>query len=236
MHKPPSTLLIWDFDDTLAYSEGKFSGTLLKTLNEHEPEHGISLEVIRPFLSEGFPWHKPEEPHPHLANPEDWWAVLEGIFTNAYISLGVNPMRSSELARLARHSYTSPTNFTLFDDTLETLYRCQENGWESVILSNHVPELSDIVQALGLTGYLKQCFSSAVIGYEKPHPEAYRIILKQVGHYDNIWMIGDSLKADVRGAETVGLKAILVRKQPTEDVKYYSPNLSGVIEIIANNS
>jgi ribonucleotide monophosphatase NagD (HAD superfamily) len=48
-------------------------------------------------------------------------------------------------------------------------------------------------------------------------------------------MIGDDLDADVRGAETVGLPAILVRNPSGENVKYYARDLLEAASIIEAN-
>ncbi len=45
-------------------------------------------------------------------------------------------------------------------------------------------------------------------------------------------MIGDNLNADIRGAEAVGLPAILVRNPGGENVKYYARNLLEAASII----
>jgi len=55
--------------------------------------------------------------------------------------------------------------------------------------------------------------SSALIGYEKPHPEAYAIGLRATGGADEVWMVGDNPVADVQGAEAAGIPAILVRRE-----------------------
>jgi putative hydrolase of the HAD superfamily len=52
--------------------------------------------------------------------------------------------------------------------------------------------------------------TSAAIGYEKPHPEAFRLALGTVSP-ERAWMIGDNPVADIGGANGVGAHAILVR-------------------------
>lgn len=80
-----------------------------------------------------------------------------------------------------------------------------------MIVSNHVPELGDLVGRLGLADLIDGVLTSAVTGYEKPHPAMYGIALDLIGHPDRVWMIGDNPVADVAGAEAVGIPAILVR-------------------------
>jgi putative hydrolase of the HAD superfamily len=84
-----------------------------------------------------------------------------------------------------------------------------------VILSNHVPELEGIVEALGLSNVIDAVVNSARTGYEKPHPEAYAAGRAAAGDPDELWMVGDNHVADVAGAEAAGIRAILVRGDGT---------------------
>jgi putative hydrolase of the HAD superfamily len=120
----------------------------------------------------------------------------------------------------------------LYEDTIEALSYFKEGGYANVILSNHIPELPSIVEGLGLSSYFLECISSANVGYEKPNPQIYRYALERYNNPSNVWMIGDSIIADVKGAEKVGIKGVLVRSKREEDIKYYANNLLGLKEII----
>ena len=224
--------VFWDFDGTLGYREGMFSGALYKVLKELMPESTITIKDIGPFLQQGFPWQQPKESYCHLSNPKDWWFVIEDIFYKAYKGLGVDDKYAKELAKSAHECYINPEGFLLYEDTIETLKYFCNKGWRNVILSNHVPELPQIVNSLGLGGYIYKCISSANIGYEKPNSESFYIALASAGNPNEVWMVGDSLKADIEGAESVGIKAILVHTDNKVDTKYYSKELKGVIDII----
>lgn len=225
-------VILWDFDGTLADCPGMWTGALMEVLDTHEPTHQVKREQIRPFLSDGFFWHKPWETHCHITNPDDWWMELNPTFQRAYESVGFNPHRAQELAGLVRQHYINASRFKLYDDTLPTLIMLQEKGWNQAILSNHVPELTNIINSIGLSPFVELCISSAVSGYEKPNPLAYKNALSLLGNPDKVWMVGDNPEADVKGAELVGINAILVRKPNTSEVKHYSQNLTGVIKII----
>ncbi len=75
-----------------------------------------------------------------------------------------------------------------------------------------VPELPDLIAALGLAPYMATVFTSAAIGFEKPHPQAFHTALRALGGATAVWMVGDSMTADVAGAHAVGFRAILVRR------------------------
>jgi putative hydrolase of the HAD superfamily len=224
--------VFWDFDGTLVTMPGLYRSVLIDVLNENEPEHHIDSEKFKPHLKAGFPWHEPEKSHIHLNINEAWWENLEKVFALAYQSVGFNVKRSQKLATQVRKYIVEPRRYVVYEDTISALKRVREKGWRQGILSNNIPELPDIVKALGLSEYLDFCITSASIGYEKPNPEAFRIALSLTGNPEKVWMIGDNYLADVKGAEAVGISAILVRTVKNHDTQYYASDLNEAINII----
>jgi putative hydrolase of the HAD superfamily len=123
--------------------------------------------------------------------------------------LGVDDAR--RLAQHVRTVYLHPARWQVFADVVPCLRALTASGWRHVILSNHVPELPLLLEALGLASHMEQVFTSAQTGLEKPHPQAFRTVLAALGRATPIWMVGDSLRADILGAQAVGLRAVLVR-------------------------
>lgn len=223
-----SSVVLWDFDGTLAFRAGMWRGCMVETLDRHEPGHGIASEAFIPALESGFPWHSPETAHPELA-PADWWAKVEALFARGYEAVGYAPVRAAELRRCAHLHYVDPTvGWQLFTDTVPVLTRLAEQGWRHVILSNHVPELSELVAGLGLDVLVDHVVCSAATGYEKPHPEAFAHALRVCGEPARVWMVGDNPEADVAGAERAGIPGILAR---TDGVDLYA-----VAEVITRAS
>ena len=74
-----------------------------------------------------------------------------------------------------------------------------------------MPELPELIRRLGLADLLDGVLTSATTGYEKPNPEMFRIALRQAGDPDGAWMVGDNPIADIAGAESVGIRGLLVR-------------------------
>lgn len=206
--------VLWDFDGTLAFRTGRWAGLLAEVLDDHEPGHGFAADDFRPFLRNGFPWHRPDVPHPELTAPGAWWAAVESLLSRAYEGVGYASERAAALAKHAGRRYADPTRgWELYDDVLPALRRLRTDGWRHVILSNHIPELPAIVEHLGLVELVDVVISSAITGFEKPHPEAFEAGRRAAGA-DELWMVGDNPIADVRGAEAVGIPAILVRSTP----------------------
>jgi len=226
--------LIWDFDGTLGYRDGgQWTGTLLELLREARPDLEVTDHQLKSFLRSGYPWHVPERPHPELADPGAWWASLQPVLAGALLGVGVPAAQAGEVAARFRARYLEPARWRLYADTLSGLAALREGGWTHLLLTNHVPELPAIIDHLGLTPLLAGVFNSAQTGYEKPHPQAFRTVLDAAGPCEAFWMIGDNINADVRGAEALGLPAILLRGEHPE-ARWCCAGLAEVAAVISS--
>jgi putative hydrolase of the HAD superfamily len=204
--------ILWDFDGTLASRDGMWGGTLLEILETEEPGLCATRDDLRPHLQSGFPWHTPETPHSHISDAEAWWTMLLPVFEHALSSLGLSAVRAADLAARVPAQFCCRDKWKLCDYPFPALNFLSERGWSHVSLSNHVPELPSIVSGLGLAAFFEEVHTSAVTGYEKPHPDAFRVALRSLPDSSRVWMVGDNPIADVKGAEQVGIQAILVRR------------------------
>lgn len=128
-------------------------------------------------------------------------------------------VEAPEVRRLVngvRAAYTDAKSWQVFDDVLPALARLRDRGWSHIVLSNHVPELPQLVEALGLSDFIAAVYCSACTGVEKPHRKAFETVFALYPGAQSGWMIGDSWRADVQGALAVGMRAILVRSEHPE--------------------
>ncbi|MHB0935983.1 MAG: HAD family hydrolase [Armatimonadota bacterium] len=227
--------LIWDFDGTLGYREGKWEGALLEVLRRHVPETEVRQEQIWPHLQTGFPWLTPEAPHTEIRTAEEWWDRLDTVFARAFVMAGIVDGTAYALAKHVRHVYPDPVAWRLFDDAIPTLECLATQGWRHLLLSNHIPELPAILRHLGLTPHFAAVFNSAQTGYEKPHPQAFREVLQTLNGANKVWMVGDSMSNDIAGAAAVGIPGILVRKSRPE-AQFCCPTLEQVAEIVSEQT
>jgi len=225
--------LIWDFDGTLATRPGNWTGALCEVMASEYPDLGITPDRLRPHLQSGFPWHTPEI----LRNPcseEEWWEQLLPVLAHALQSgAGLRDAEARRLAGRVRARYLDPKSWQVFEDVLPTLRELSDRRWKHIVLSNHVPELPRLAEALGLKNLLIDVYCSGRTGAEKPHPKAFEAVFTDHPEARAGWMIGDSWGADVQGALAVGMRSILVReKHPGATVQCDS--LHDIVEIVAD--
>jgi putative hydrolase of the HAD superfamily len=219
--------ILWDFDGTLAVREGGWSGALLEVLAAEVPQLRVTREDIRQHLMAGFPWHTPDVPHTEVRSADQWWGRLEPVFARAFAAVGVEAGLAVTLAGRVRRAFCDVARCRLYDDTIPTRTRLRTAGWTHRILSNHVPELRQIVAGVGLAGLIDEVHSSADTGFEKPHPEAFLGVLRLLPAGARVCMVGDNVQADVLGAERIGIHAVLVRRRDPR-ARWCCDDLTGV--------
>ncbi|HEY8172220.1 MAG TPA: HAD family hydrolase [Dehalococcoidia bacterium] len=101
---------------------------------------------------------------------------------------------------------------TMFDDAFPTLDWLRDHGYRIGCVTNRVfggPRFEEEMRELGLDRYFEATAVSCDMGYMKPHPQIYRYTLDAMGiDASETAMVGDSLRADVEGAQAVGLTTI----------------------------
>jgi putative hydrolase of the HAD superfamily len=136
--------ILWDFDGTLAYRDGMWSGTLFSVLEKNKIS--VPSEDIKPHLTTEFTWHNPELPHEELFKGKTWWEYYEKYFENIFIKLGIQKETAVELSKQIKVEYMDKEKWHIYDDVAETLEKIIEKGNRNIIISNHIPELDEIVK------------------------------------------------------------------------------------------
>lgn len=209
-----TNVVLWDFDETLAERPGRWWGCMLELIERRLPGRVVDESALREALRAFYPWHFPDVVHEHLNDPDAWWAALQPGLMTAAVAGGLDEVDAEEVATEVRWCYAVPEAFRLYDDTTEALSMFRDAGWRQAIVSNHCPELEALVDGLGIGAFFERVFSSACTGYEKPHPRSIVLALEHLG-VGSAWMLGNSAKSDVAGADAAGMPSVLiVRDQP----------------------
>jgi putative hydrolase of the HAD superfamily len=203
-------VIFWDFDGTLVQSSPLWRSSMIRALDQVVPKHNITLETLKPYVSVGFPWHS-NEPH-ELKVSEQWWNHMERKFTMDFIAMGIPENAAAKAASKVKSGILNPESYRVFPEVPEVLGRLKKKDWRHIIVSNNHPELKDVVASLGLLEFFDNVITSAMVGFEKPHPQIFHYAIEAAGaHHAERWMVGDNPIADVEGAMRVGISAVLVR-------------------------
>jgi putative hydrolase of the HAD superfamily len=214
--------VLWDFDGTLAVRPGHWGECLVEVLDAQEPGHGLTEADLMPFLRTGFPWHEHDRPHPHLSDPDAWWQHIGQVLQLVLTSARVPEARAAAHLRHFRGTYLNTAQWSVFPDSAAALARTAAAGWHNVIVSNHAPELADLVRDLGLGAHVQEVITSARCGYEKPHPAIFELARRAAGNPETAWMVGDNPVADIAGAARAGIPGILVRTSTADGSRWAS--------------
>lgn len=203
-------VVFWDFDGTLARRTDLWPSALVDAMMRTDPSASLTVDQLRPHLGRGFPWHEPATVRA-AQTPEAWWAAIHPVFEAAYAANGVDEVPARSAALLVASEFYRPDAWVVIDGAYEALLLTSDAGYRNVILSNHAPELPTLVDALGLGELIEQTITSAHVGAEKPNPAIFAFALERSGVTTaaDAWMVGDNPIADVRGARTAGMRAIL---------------------------
>ena len=107
----------------------------------------------------------------------------------------------------------------LFDGAVEALAALREQGYRVGCVTNRAfggPRFLSEVEGHGLADLFDAMSVSCELGYMKPHPRIFQHALEilDVSPRETV-MVGDSLRADVAGAQALGMTAVWRRYRAT---------------------
>lgn len=102
---------------------------------------------------------------------------------------------------------------TMFDDAYQTLDWLRDHGVRIGCVTNRVfggPRFAEELRELGLDRYFEAIAVSCDVGYMKPHPRIFQHVLDAMRlDPEDCAVVGDSLRADVQAAQSLGMIGIL---------------------------
>jgi len=100
-----------------------------------------------------------------------------------------------------------------YPDAVETLKQLKAQGYRLGLYSNATDDalIQRLINQGKIRPWLSPAFSSAGCGWRKPKPDGFALIAARWGlPADQIVVVGDTLNADVLGAQNAGMPSILV--------------------------
>jgi putative hydrolase of the HAD superfamily len=153
-------------------------------------------------------------------------------FRKTFIELGVHP---DQVPHQFEEDYVkiSPTKTNLFDGARKVLEYLQ-NKYTLHIISNGFKETTLTKMELsGLNPYFSNVIISEEVGVNKPDKAVFQYAIdKANAQVEESIMIGDSLEADIYGAQNFGMKAIFFNPQHKEKPEDVSMQILHLEELI----
>lgn len=119
----------------------------------------------------------------------------------------------------------------LFDDAIDTLDTLRNCGYRLGCVTNRSfcgPAFMEEIEEHGLTDLFDTIAISCDVGYMKPHPGIYEHALEAAGvEPEEAVMVGDSLRADIAGAQALGMTGIWCQRPGiVEDIDGVRPDFT----------
>ncbi|MCA1568795.1 MAG: HAD family hydrolase [Chloroflexi bacterium] len=177
--------------------------------------HEITEEELRAAWEEADRWfwdeyHRPDnDTWSDDTRIEDYWRQYHGVMLER---LGVDARREV-LDRILASQFSTDA-WELYPDVEPMLTALGAvDGLRIGIVSDWGSNLRPIVAQLGIDRYLDFVLPSGAVGVAKPNPAFYRMALDRAGVMPGEGvMVGDSYRADVRGAWGAGMDAVWLNR------------------------
>lgn len=128
----------------------------------------------------------------------------------------------------------APDSWDLYPDVLPSLQELRAAGVRTGILSDWGSNLLPIIAGLGLAPDLDFVLASGAVGLSKPDPAFFRLAATRVGvPPGEALMVGDSYRADIEGARSAGMEAVLIQRPEWRDRREAAPPGVQVIASLA---
>lgn len=187
---------LWDFD--------KNSGLTFKKifeLNNINIELGTFLEVYEPINLKYWKLYREER----VSKPDLRYGRLKEAFDTVGVSVNDDMINHLSVAYI---DYLTTFNH-LFEGTIEVLEYLQYKYHLHIITNGFEEAQERKMQNSKIRSYFKTVTNSEMVGVKKPNPRIFNFALNSAEANPNeSMMIGDSLEADIEGAQKVGMRTI----------------------------
>jgi HAD superfamily hydrolase (TIGR01662 family) len=127
------------------------------------------------------------------------------------------------------HYSVTQKNWQLEDDAIPCLSTLQQQNYKLGLVSNAGDhrDVLQLVEKFNLEPYFEFIVTSAGCGFRKPHQRIFQLALEKVNaRAEEVAMVGDTLNADILGANEIGMYSIWITRRtdfPPDDTLPIQP-------------
>ncbi len=220
----PIEAVLFDYGHTLIYFDerphsallgayGNVNRLLAETLEREVPAAQVMIEKVSQRVDE-------EIQRDYAAGREEE-VEIAAIYDAALRGIGLELEHEliERVMELEQEGWLNSVH--VGPDVVGTLDELQRQGLRLGIVSNaaYLPRLMKAqLTALGLGTYFTGVTFSSEVGVRKPHPAIYQDALAKVGvQPSRTLFVGDRVREDVQGPQSLGMRAVLTREWRQED-------------------
>jgi putative hydrolase of the HAD superfamily len=137
---------------------------------------------------------------------------------------------SPKLFEALYEQFAQPHVWRVYDDVRLTLETLRQRGVRLGVISNWDLRLGPLLERLELSRYLDCLVLSVNVGATKPSPRIFQYTSEALNLAPRaILHVGDSVEEDVRGAESAGMRALLLDRKEENPCANIIPSLSALL-------
>lgn len=206
--------VLLDVGGTLIESRPSPAHVYAQVLTSHGP--AVSGDEVAPVFRAV--WAEMTEAQPrgldryHLVKGGEraWW----GEFVRRVMARLEHPAPWSEVLEELFEAFAGPELWHVFPEVREVLESLRGRGLRLAVVSNWDSRLPGLLASLRLNHFFDAVLVSALEGVEKPAPAIFRRAAERLGVEPRACIhFGDSPLDDYRGAESAGIRAVLVDRE-----------------------
>jgi len=206
MSRRPARTVFFDVDFTLIYPGPRFQG---EGYREFCARHGMDVDPDRFPAAVLSASHILDREQDAVYNPQ----IFVDYTAHIIRAMGGDGTAVETCAAEIYGEWALCQHFLLYDDVQGTLEALAADDIQLGLISNSHRCLDAFQEHFDLDDLIDVAVSSSQHGFMKPHPSIFEAALKLAGvSAADAVMVGDSLTQDIRGAERVGMRGVLVRR------------------------
>jgi putative hydrolase of the HAD superfamily len=199
-------LILFDVGATLVDPHPSARELVLRVLRQH----GFDLQPEDMEPAEAAAWKSVSSLMPFQRYGQEESSAFWDAFYRALLgSLGLPDAPALRAALYAE--FQRLENWRLYPDVVPVLETLRGLGSRLGVVSNWEEWLEDLLLALGVHKLFEVIIASGPFGRAKPHPSVFSRALELTGAEPSQTVhVGDSLREDVEGARSAGIRPILL--------------------------
>lgn len=205
--------IYFDLDGTLRYNRPSF----IEALTGYILQLGLPFEAANSRQAHRWLHYYWAQSPELITDREDFDDDNDSFWINHsrryLLAYGCQSLQATQLApdltQCMRDEY-NPEDL-LVEEVPHLLQTLEQSGYRLAVISNRTDPFDEQLETLGINSFFEYSLAAGSINVWKPDPQIFRYALNEMGvEPEQAVYVGDNYFADVVGAQSVGMRAVLI--------------------------